>query len=109
MFSVIRNSVRSRGVAVIFVIAIAGSCVLAQSATKAAVESKLIDSKALIADVERLSADDMEGRSPDLPSIQKARDYVDERFRQSGLIPFGNSFRQEFSIKRRKQADTLSG
>src|SRR5829696_3187452 len=109
MFSVIRNSAKSRGAAVVFAIATAGSCVLAQSATKAVVESKLIDSKVLLVDVERLSADDMEGRSPELPSIQKARDYVNERFRQSGLVPFGNSFRQEFSIKRRKQADTLPG
>src|SRR5829696_2826807 len=93
-------------VGMILVMSAAGA--LAQSALKARSES-LVEAPALLADVERLSADDMEGRSPDLPSIQKARDYVDERFRQSGLIPFGNSFRQEFSIKRLKQADTLPG
>jgi len=60
-------------------------------------ESKLFDAGQLLRDVEVLSADDMEGRSADRPSMQKARDYVDKRFRESGLRPT----RQEFEIKQR--------
>lgn len=60
-------------------------------------ESKLFDAGQLLRDVQVLSADDMEGRSADRPAIQKARDYVDKRFRESGLQPT----RQEFEIKQR--------
>jgi hypothetical protein len=60
--------------------------------------SKLIDASALLNDVKVLSADDMEGRSATLPSMQKARDFVAKRFRESGLQPVGTSFEQEFTI-----------
>jgi Zn-dependent M28 family amino/carboxypeptidase len=96
-----------RALAVALIVAASALCTFAQS--KPNTESKLIDSKALLADVEKLSADDMEGRSPELPSIRKAREYVNERFQQSGLTPFRTSFKQEFAIKRRKPADTLAG
>jgi Zn-dependent M28 family amino/carboxypeptidase len=105
----VRNSATRRAATVMIAIAFAGSSVLAQSAERLAAESKVIDSKALLADVEILSADDMEGRSAELPSMQKARNYVNKRFEQSGLIGFGNSFREEFSIKRRKQGETPPG
>src|SRR5215210_4901780 len=60
-------------------------------------ESKMFDAAQLLRDVQTLSADDMEGRSADRPSIQKARDYVEKRFKASGLQPT----RQEFEIKTR--------
>src|SRR5687768_13723497 len=66
--------------------------------SKAAPESKLIDAAQLLRDIQTLSADDMEGRSPRQPSIQKARDYVETRFKDAGLEPIGATFKQEFQM-----------
>ena len=60
-------------------------------------ESKMFDAGQLLRDVHVLSADDMEGRSADRPAMQKARDYVEKRFRESGLQPT----KQELEIKQR--------
>src|SRR5262245_11016110 len=58
-------------------------------------ESKMFDAAQLLRDVQVLSADDMGGRSADRPAMQKARDHVEKRFRESGLP----STKQEFEIK----------
>ena len=68
-------------------------------------ESKMFDAARLLKDIETLSADDMEGRSADRPSIQKARDYVEKRLRESGLQPV----RQVFDIKERGSSEVLKG
>jgi Zn-dependent M28 family amino/carboxypeptidase len=68
-------------------------------------ESKMFDAAQLLKDIEILSADDMEGRSADRPSIQKARDYVEKRLRESGLQPV----RQVFDIKERGSSEVLKG
>lgn len=68
-------------------------------------KSKLFDATQLLRDVQILSADDMEGRSADRPAMQKARDYVEKRFMESGLQPST----QEFEIKQRGKTETLKG
>ena len=68
-------------------------------------ESKMFDAAQLLRDIETLSADEMEGRSADRPSMQKAREYVEKRFRESGLQPS----RQEFEIKQRGSRASLKG
>ena len=68
-------------------------------------ESKMFDAVQLLKDIETLSADDMEGRSADRPSIQKARDFVEKRFKESGLQPV----RQVFDIKERGSSEVLKG
>ena len=72
-------------------------------------ESKLFDAAKLIEDIRTLSADDMEGRSPAQASIQKARDFVENRFRESGVDPIGAGFRQEFEIKQRRSETVFKG
>lgn len=67
--------------------------------------SKMFNAAQLIRDVEYLSSDELEGRSADRPSIQKARDYVEKRFRESGLEPR----KQDFEIKQRRTTETLKG
>lgn len=71
-------------------------------------KSKLFDAAQLIRDIRILSSDEMEGRSADRASIAKARDYVEKRFADVGIRPFGNSYRQEFEIKQRS-GDALKG
>ena len=72
-------------------------------------KSKLFDASKLISDIRTLSADDMEGRSPQQASIEKARKYVKERFTESGIKPIGASFEQNFDIKLRGKTEPIKG
>ena len=60
--------------------------------------SKLIDAPQLLRDLEILAADDMQGRQVGTPGGEKARAYVIERFKASGLRPFGGDFAQPFTF-----------
>jgi len=83
--------------------AIFASLAFAQSVAKEP-ESKLFDAGKLIEDIRTLSADDMDGRSAERPTMAKARAYVKERFSEVGLKPIGAAFEQEFEIGGRGQA-----
>lgn len=72
-------------------------------------KSDVIDACRLICDIRHLSSDAMEGRSAERPSINKARDFIEQRFRESGLEPVDRSFRQEFRIVLPRPEDTLLG
>jgi Zn-dependent M28 family amino/carboxypeptidase len=65
----------------------------------------MFDAAQLLRDIQTLSGDDMEGRSADRPTMQKARDYVEKRLRESGLSPT----RQEFEIKQRGSSEVFKG
>lgn len=80
-----------------------------RNAVSAGPKSKMFDAAELLRDVQTLSADDMEGRSADRPAMQKARDYVEKRFKDSGIQPFGSSYQQNFDIKLRGTTDVLKG
>ena len=67
------------------------------AATSAQRPSTLIDSKALLGDLKTLSADDMEGRRADTPGSAKARTFLIERFKASGIQPFGQSYESPFT------------
>jgi Zn-dependent M28 family amino/carboxypeptidase len=71
--------------------------------------SKLFDAGQLLKDLQTLSADEMEGRSADRPVIGKVRDFVEKRFRESGIEPIGASYKQEFEIKQRGSSVSLKG
>jgi Zn-dependent M28 family amino/carboxypeptidase len=59
-------------------------------------QSLSFDSAQLLEDLRILSADDMEGRQAGTPGGEKARAYVVERFKASGVQPFGDSFVHPF-------------
>ncbi|HRH43499.1 MAG TPA: M28 family peptidase [Pyrinomonadaceae bacterium] len=63
--------------------------------------SKVIDSKQLLADVKILSADDMQGRLTGSEGGAKAREYVLQRFKQSGIKPFADNYLQLFEFSSR--------
>ncbi|MCP4204958.1 MAG: M28 family peptidase [bacterium] len=46
----------------------------------------------ILADVEALSADSMEGRAAGTPGAKRAADYIASRFEQLGLEPMGDSY-----------------
>lgn len=73
------------------------------------VRSNMIDATKLLRDLEYLSSDEMEGRLADRPSMQKARDYVEKRFKESGLQPMGTAYHREFEIIQRGKTEKLSG
>ena len=61
-------------------------------------QSKLFDSARLLEDLRILSADDMQGRQAGTPGGEKARTYVVERFKASGIQPFGESYTHPFTF-----------
>jgi Zn-dependent M28 family amino/carboxypeptidase len=63
--------------------------------------SKIIDAVQLLDDLKTLSADDMQGRQFGTPSIVKARDFVEKRFKEAGLKSFGYSYLHPFEITSR--------
>lgn len=75
----------------------------------AAARSTYFDSQVLLTDVDYLASDELEGRNAERPSIQKARDHLERRFRGSGLKPIGDSFQQRFTIRNRTLAVTHDG
>lgn len=60
---------------------------------------RLIDGAQLLSDLKTLSADDMEGRKPGALGGLKARAYIVNRFKQSGIVPFNDSYLQPFGSK----------
>jgi len=60
--------------------------------------SALIDSVQLLGDLKVLSADDMQGRQVDTPGGAKARAFVLERFKASGIKPFGDTYAEPFTF-----------
>jgi Zn-dependent M28 family amino/carboxypeptidase len=61
-------------------------------------KSDLIDAPALLHDLQVLSADDMQGRQVGTPGGEKARAYVLERFKASGIAPLGESLTASFTF-----------
>ncbi len=72
------------------------ACATPQSQTA---EKTSLGSAQLLDDLRVLSADDMEGRLVGSAGGEKARTYVLERFRASGLEPFGASYEQAFTFQ----------
>jgi len=91
------------------IVLFSASCVTAQGGSANVPSSKLFDAVKLIHDLKELSSDEMEGRSADLPSMQKARDYVERRLRESRVSPFGSTFKQEFEFAVRRSNLKLKG
>jgi len=68
------------------------------TARQAAPPNAVVDSAALLHDLQVLSADDMQGRQVDTPGGAKARAYVGERLTASGVQPFGDSLEAPFTF-----------
>jgi Zn-dependent M28 family amino/carboxypeptidase len=51
-----------------------------------------ISAAGILADVEALSADEMEGRAPGTPGAERAANYIADRYEQIGLESFGDSY-----------------
>ena len=73
------------------------------------VRSSVIDAPQLIRDLQTLSADDMEGRLVGTPGSAKARAYVIERFKASGVRPFGSAYEHPFSFTRGRDSQPVQG
>jgi Zn-dependent M28 family amino/carboxypeptidase len=83
---------------VILIQALVCSIAVGQAVTKAP-NSKVFDAARLLGDLQILSSDMMQGRAPELASITRAREFIERRFRESGIQPIGENYRQEFTIK----------
>ncbi|HEY0896360.1 MAG TPA: M28 family peptidase [Sphingobacteriaceae bacterium] len=63
--------------------------------------SQTIDQKKLLTDIEVLSSDVYEGRKTGTRENEMAADYILARFKELGLKPFKNNYRQPFTFKDR--------
>ncbi len=72
-------------------------------------KSALIDSVQLLKDLRVLSSDAMQGRQPGTPGGEMARAFIIERFKASGVAPFGASYEQEFSFPIRGSNTAMRG
>ena len=73
--------------------------------------SASFNAAAIRADVEALSADDMEGRATGTPGEVRAADWIESRFREIGLQPVNGSYRQSVRLvgmRRDSDASRLS-
>lgn len=68
------------------------------ASTQAPRRSDLIDAPQLLEDLQTLSADDMQGRQVGTAGGEKARAFVIQRFKESGIVPVGDSYEQPFSF-----------
>jgi Zn-dependent M28 family amino/carboxypeptidase len=64
-----------------------------------------VDAAQIYRDVERLAADEMQGRLAGSPGGQKAREYVLSRLEQAGVKPIGASFEQPFTFLSRTREE----
>lgn len=67
-----------------------------------------VDGRRLMADVEALAADSMEGRRTGTEGNERARRYLERAFTEAGLQPLGDSFRTPFPL-RSQDATPLQG
>jgi hypothetical protein len=63
--------------------------------------STVIDSGRLLDDLKVLSSDAMEGRRTGTAGSEKARAFIAERLKASGVVPFGASYEQAFTFRTR--------
>jgi Zn-dependent M28 family amino/carboxypeptidase len=78
---------------------VAGLIVVGEPAQ--APRSTVIDSAKLLDDLKVLSSDAMEGRRTGTAGSEKARAFIAERFKASGVVPFGASYEQSFTLRTR--------
>jgi Zn-dependent M28 family amino/carboxypeptidase len=71
--------------------------------------STVIDSARLLDDLKILSSDAMEGRRTGTPGSAKARAFIAERFKASGVVPFGASYEQSFTFRTRRVSGEQRG
>jgi Zn-dependent M28 family amino/carboxypeptidase len=84
----------------IFVVLVLAAAPL-RSSMQDAVRSSLFDSSQLLQDLKTLSSDGMEGRQAGTPGGERARNYIVSRFKESGVVPFGQSYEAPFAFTRR--------
>ena len=72
--------------------------VIAAGILQEAPQSAVIDSARLLADLRVLASDEMEGRRVGTAGGEKARAFIIERFKTSGIVPFGTSYESAFNF-----------
>jgi Zn-dependent M28 family amino/carboxypeptidase len=75
------------------------------SAGQASAPAIRVDPAQIFRDVEKLAADDMEGRLAGSPGGDQARAYVVERFKQAGVAPLGSDYTRPFTFASRNAGE----
>ena len=110
-----KSNLRIRGLIFGMLLAALALAAAGQSATSEHREgpskpkSEYFNAARMLKDIEYLASDELEGRSADRESIAKARGFVERRFAESGLVPIGNTYRQDIEITERGGERKLAG
>jgi Zn-dependent M28 family amino/carboxypeptidase len=80
-----------------------------RSSTQDVANSSLFDSSQLLQDLKTLASDAMQGRQVGTPGAEKARNYIISRFKESGVVPFGQSYEAPFVFARRGAGAEIRG
>jgi len=59
----------------------------------------VVDQNALLTDIQYLSSDELEGRKTGTEGAERAAVYIEQRFGDLGLNPFGDGYRQVFRFR----------
>lgn len=76
-------------------------------AKKDSLNSNLINAEKLIEDIKYLSSDQLKGRETGTTENIEAKEFVINRFRESGILPFKNNFEQYFAFENRAKERTV--
>lgn len=68
-------------------------------AITASAQQPVLNKKQLLQDIQVLAADSMQGRLSGTPGNQMAQEYIEKRFRQIGLKPFGDDYKHHFKLE----------
>jgi Peptidase family M28 len=72
------------------------SALLASAVAETPHASKMFSTPDLLRDLQVISSDEMEGRRVDTPGSEKARRYIVDRFKATGVQPIGDSYLHPF-------------
>ena len=62
-------------------------------------QKALVSESQVKTDLEYLASDDLQGRDTGSPGIEKAAQYIEERFKAHGIQPFFQTYRDSFNLK----------
>lgn len=71
-------------------------------------EFQVVDSDQILADVEYLASDELEGRLTGTEGSRMAQEYIEQRFEKLGLQKFGESYRHPFEHTNPRTSDEFS-
>lgn len=84
-------------------------CESTQNTTTTQVETYEVSAEAIQKSLNYLASDELKGRKPGTPGIQKAAQYIEKTFREFGVKPYFDTYRDSFQVNGSIPAYNLVG